>query len=281
MPTYLITGASTGLGAALAHAALAAGHTVLATARNPARAAEAQPTLTSSPSLTWLPLDVSTADATATLAAALAAHPPVDVVINNAGYALLGSIEDMSLEEVHAQFATNVYGVISVLKAVLPPMRARRTGTVVNISSSAGVDGLAACGVYAGTKFALEGMSEALSRELAPFNIRVLLVEPGTLRTSFWSAYTEPAAGMDPGYKDTPLETLLTKFKANRESGAAGSDPDKAAQRIVELVDGTGFGQGKQGWLRVPLGEDCFHRFQAKIDLLQKNLEEMREVALS
>ncbi|PYH76236.1 short chain oxidoreductase/dehydrogenase [Aspergillus uvarum CBS 121591] len=282
MPTYLITGASSGLGAALAHSALRAGHTVLATARNPAQASIANPTLTAHPNLTWLPLDITSPDTTSTLVTALAAHAPVDVLINNAGYSLLGSIEDMTLSEVHAQFDTNVFGAIRVLQAVLPGMRERRSGTVVNISSSAGVDGLPTCAVYAGSKFAMEGMSESLAKELAPFGIRVLLVEPGTLRTGFWAAFVEPAAGLNPEYAGTPVETILTKFRGNRTGEATGgSDPGKAAQRIVEVVDGTGLGRGKDGLLRVPLGEDCYRRFQAKVETLQQNLEQMREIAHS
>ncbi|RAK73585.1 SDR family oxidoreductase [Aspergillus fijiensis CBS 313.89] len=280
--TYLITGASSGLGAALAHSALQAGHTVLATARDPTQASLTHPSLTTHPHLTWLPLDITSPDTTATLSAALAAHPPVDVLVNNAGYSLLGSIEAMTLAEVGAQFDTNVFGAIRVLQAVLPAMRARRAGTVVNVSSSAGVDGLPACAVYAGSKFALEGMSESLAKELAPLGIRVLLVEPGTLRTGFWAAFVEPAAGLDPGYAGTPVEAVLTKFRGNKTAQtAAGSDPVKAAQRIVEVVDGTGLGAGKDGLLRVPLGEDCYRRFQAKIEGLQQNLEQMREIAHS
>ncbi|PYI13835.1 putative short chain oxidoreductase/dehydrogenase [Aspergillus japonicus CBS 114.51] len=277
MPTYLITGASSGLGAALADAALRAGHTVLATARNPAQA-----TLTTHPNLTWLALDITAPSTTSTLQTALAAHPPVDVLINNAGYSLLGSIEDMTLAEVHAQFDTNVFGAIRVLQAVLPGMRARRSGTVVNISSSAGLDGLPACAVYAGSKFAMEGMSESLAKELAPLGVRVLLVEPGTLRTGFWAAFVEPAAGLNPEYQGTPVEAVLTRFRGNRTGEATGgSDPGKAAQRIVEVVDGTGLGRGKDGLLRVPLGEDCYRRFQAKVEALQQNLEQMREIAHS
>ncbi|PYI24884.1 putative short chain oxidoreductase/dehydrogenase [Aspergillus indologenus CBS 114.80] len=277
MPTYLITGASSGLGAALASSALRAGHTVLATARNPAQA-----TLPPHPNLTWLALDITGPSTPTTLATALAAHPPVDVLINNAGYALLGSIEDTTLAEVHAQFDTNVFGAVRVLQAVLPGMRARRAGTVVNISSSAGLDGLPACAVYAGSKFAMEGMSESLAKELAPLGIRVLLVEPGTLRTGFWAAFVEPAAGLNPEYAGTPVEAVLTRFRGNRTGEATGgSDPGKAAQRIVEVVDGTGLGRGKDGLLRVPLGEDCYRRLQAKVEALQQNLEQMREIAHS
>ncbi|RAL13762.1 putative short chain oxidoreductase/dehydrogenase [Aspergillus homomorphus CBS 101889] len=277
--TYLITGASSGLGRSLALAALKAGHTVLATARNPLLAAQHNPQITAQGGI-WLPLDVTSPDATAHLRAALGDRA-VDVVINNAGYAVLGALEDMTDSEVRAQFETNVFGVVRVLKAVLPLMRARRHGVVVNVSSSAGLDGLAACAGYAGSKFALEGMSESLARELAPFNIRVLLVEPGTLRTNFWSACVEPAAGMNPDYAGPALEMTLRRFRENRLRQAGGGDPGKAAQRVVEVVDGTGLGAGLEGLLRLPLGEDCYRRFEAKVEGLRDTLVQTREIAHS
>lgn len=162
--TWLVTGASSGLGAAIAEAALKAGHAVIATARNPSKAAEANPQISALGGI-WIELDVTRSDAIKKVEYAInKAGGVIDVVVNNAGYSLLGSIEDMSEAEIEAQFNTNVYGPVRVLKGVLPFMRARKSGTVVNISSSAGVDGLPTCAVYAGTKFALEGESTKLSK---------------------------------------------------------------------------------------------------------------------
>lgn len=155
--TWLVTGASSGLGAAIAEEVLQAGHKVIASARNPAKAAEANPRI-SELGGTWIELDVTSPNTQKIVEDAInEAGGVVDVVVNNAGYSLLGSIEDMSENEIEAQFSTNVYGPVRVLKGVLPFMRARRSGTVVNISSSAGIDGLPTCAMYAGTKFALEG----------------------------------------------------------------------------------------------------------------------------
>ncbi|KAJ5759703.1 short-chain dehydrogenase/reductase SDR [Penicillium odoratum] len=258
--TWLITGASSGLGAAIAEAALQAGHKVIATARNPSRAAEANPQI-SKLGGTWIELDVTSLDTPKKVEAAInEAGGFIDVVVNNAGYSLLGSIEDMSETEIEAQFSTNVYGPVRVLKGVLPFMRARNSGTVVNISSSAGIDGLPTCAMYAGSKFALEGMSESLARELVPFNIRVLVVEPGSLRTNFWTAYVEPAAGMNTDYAGTPLEQVLQAFKSNK--GTQPGDAVKCAQRVLDVVDSTGMGAGKGNLLRLPLGPDCYKRFQ-------------------
>ncbi|KAJ5295688.1 hypothetical protein N7508_010509 [Penicillium antarcticum] len=275
---WLITGASSGLGAAIAEAALQAGHLVIATARNPTKAAEANPQISKLGGI-WIELDVTSSNTSQLVEYAInEAGGVIDVVVNNAGYSLLGSIEDMSEAEIETQFNTNVYGPVRVLKGALPFMRARKSGTIVNISSSAGVDGLPACAMYAGTKFALEGMSESLARELAPFNIRVLVVEPGSLRTNFWTAYLEPAAGVNKGYAGTPLEHVLQAFKSNK---VQPGDAVKCAQRILEVVDGTGMGAGKGDLFRLPLGSDCYDRVQNKIKKLQDNLLEAKDIAHS
>ena len=299
--TWLITGASSGLGAALAETALEAGHKVLATARNPSKAAETNPQI-SKLGGTWISLDVTSPNTQKTVEDAInEAGGVVDVVVNNAGYSLLGSIEDMSESEIEAQFSTNVYGPVRVLKGAFPFMRARKAGTVVNISSSAGIDGLPTCAVYAGSKFAIEGestlsykteclpygftnakypgLSESLSKELAPFGIRVLLVEPGSLRTNFWNAVVQPAAGMNQDYAGTPLDNVLQMFRS--KTGNQPGDATKCAQRILEVVDGTGMGTGKGDLFRLPLGPDCYKRFQTKVDTLQENLLQTKEIAHS
>ncbi|KUL86631.1 hypothetical protein ZTR_03064 [Talaromyces verruculosus] len=277
--TWLITGASSGLGAAIAEAALQAGHKVLATARNPTKAAAENPQISKLGGI-WIELDVTQVETTKKVEEAInQAGGVIDVVINNAGYSLLGSIEDMSEEEIQTQFSTNVFGAVRVLKGALPFMRKRKSGTVINISSSAGLDGLPSCAMYAGTKFALEGMSESLSKELSPFGIRVLLIEPGEFRTKFLSAYVEPAAGMNEGYAGTPLETYLQIFKS--KDGKQQGDPAKAAQRILEVVTNTGMAAGKEGFLRVPLGKDCYERFRVKCESMQENLLQMKDIAHS
>lgn len=160
--TWLITGASSGLGAAIAEAALQAGHSVIATARDPTKAAETNPQI-SSLGGTWIELDVTSPDTTKAVERAITeVGGVIDVVVNNAGYSLLGSIEDMSEAEIHSQFNTNVYGPVRVLKGALPFMRAQKSGAIVNISSSAGIDGVPTCAMYAGSKFALEGEEDML-----------------------------------------------------------------------------------------------------------------------
>lgn len=170
---WLVTGASSGLGAAIAEAALQAGYKVIATARNPTKAAEANPQI-SKLGGTWIELDVTNPNASQKVKDAInETGGVIDVVVNNAGYSLLGSIEDMSDAEIETQFSTNVYGPVRVLKGVLPFMRARKCGTVVNISSSAGIDGLPTCAIYAGTKFAIEGKSTLLWTRFAITSLSV------------------------------------------------------------------------------------------------------------
>jgi hypothetical protein len=122
-------------------------------------------------------------------------------------------------------------------------------------------------------------MSESLAGELQPFGIRVLIAEPGIFRTNFLSAFITPEAGMTEDYAGTPIEEMLHAFRAN--NGNQQGDPVKAAARILEVVSGTGMGIGKENLLRLPLGPDCYDRFQAKCDSLQENLLQMKEIAYS
>jgi NAD(P)-dependent dehydrogenase (short-subunit alcohol dehydrogenase family) len=159
--TWLVTGASSGLGTAIAESALRAGNKVLATARNPEKAASENPQIAELGGV-WVRLDVTQTDTARHVEEIIRVDggSSIDVVVNNAGYSLLGSIEDMSEAEIEAQFSTNLYGPIRVLKGVLPFMRAQRSGIVVNVSSSAAFEAFPGCAMYAGSKFALEGEFE-------------------------------------------------------------------------------------------------------------------------
>jgi len=275
---YLVTGASGGLGLALAEVALKTGHKVIATARNVSKAAQDHPQIEKLGGQ-WLQLDVNKVETQKTVEEAVQKLGKIDVLINNAGYSLLGSIEDMSEEELHDQMETNYFGAIRVMKGVLPTMRKQKSGTIVNITSIAGLDGRPSSGVYAASKFALEGLSEGLSHELAPFNIRVLIVEPGGFRTNFLGAYQEPAAGVTKDYEGTPLTATLTYFR--EYNGKQPGDPTKAAQRIVEVIDGTGMAAGQPQLLRLPLGKDCLQRANRKVESLASNLKTMEAIASS
>jgi NAD(P)-dependent dehydrogenase (short-subunit alcohol dehydrogenase family) len=185
----------------------------------------------------------------------------------------------ISEEEIHSQFNVNLYGAMRTIKAVLPLMRAQKSGTIVNISSIAALDGLPSCGLYASSKFALEGFSEALSREVGGFGIRVLIVEPGAFRTTFLSGFSTPAAGLNPAYKGTPLDEVLQKFTSMDQKQPG--DPVKASEIIYDVVTGTGVGEGKTNFLRLPLGPDCYQRSDNKIQQLKDNLDAFREVGMT
>ncbi|PGG99841.1 hypothetical protein AJ79_08393 [Helicocarpus griseus UAMH5409] len=277
-PVWFITGASSGFGAVLAEAALKAGNRVIATARNPEKARRELPHIEALGGK-WLHLDVTSADVRRKVEDVVQEYGRIDVAVNNAGYSLIGAVEDMSESEIEQQFSTNVYGPIRIMQAVIPSMRARKSGTIVNVSSIAGLDGRPSCSMYAGTKFALEGISEALARDLAPFNVRVLLVEPGAFRTGFASAILAPASGTCKAYQGTPLAQVQDYLR--EINGKQPGDPIKAAARIIEVVTGTGMGAGKTELLRLPLGPDCMQRARSKVQALKENLDAMEEIAMS
>ncbi|KIA75646.1 short chain oxidoreductase [Aspergillus ustus] len=277
---WLVTGASSGFGALIAEKALEAGHKVIATARNPTKAAQDYPQIESLGGK-WLQLDVTSMTAKEEVEKAIAdyAGGRIDVLINNAGYGLLGSIEDVSEEELDTQFQTNVFGLVRVTKAALPIMRAQRSGTIVNISSIAGFAAGPSGAPYSMSKFAVEALSESLSAELSAFNIRVLLVEPGAFRTNFIGGRKTPAAGMTKDYEGTPLGAAMGFW--DTFGGKQPGDPVKGVQRILDVIQLQGMGEGKGHLLRLPLGTDCLPRMLKKVDDLKRDLEEMREIALS
>lgn len=179
--------------------------------------------------------------------------------------------------------STNFFGPLRLIQAVLPYLRVQRSGTIINVSSVAGFEGLPTCGLYAGSKFALEGLSESLSRELVPFNIRVLIVQPGGFRTNFLTGAVKTKVGLSENYKGGPVEETMKHF--DRLNGTQKGDPAKAASMIFEVVTGTGmaagFELGQKGVLRLPLGKDCLDRFETKFAMLRENLNAVRECALS
>ncbi|KAK4502067.1 hypothetical protein PRZ48_007878 [Zasmidium cellare] len=273
---FFITGASSGFGTELALKALSQNHAVIATVRNRQRAHEAV-TKIQAQGGTILELDVTDAPACFSVwNEALQIHGHIDVLINNAGLAYLGANEDFTDEEVHAQMDVNFYGPYRLIRAALPSFRQRKSGTIVNVSSVAGIDGLPACGLYAASKFALEGMSEALARDVADHNINVLIVEPGAFRTNFLGAYF---TNNKEHVEEYPIvKQVLERFKA--VAGTQNGDPAKAAERIVEVVSGQGIAGSLKGKvLRLPLGTDCVGRFEAKIESLKGDLEKTRSVA--
>jgi NAD(P)-dependent dehydrogenase (short-subunit alcohol dehydrogenase family) len=251
---WFITGASRGFGLLVAQAALARGDAVVATARNPATVSAA---LGHHPSLLAVQLDV-TKEAAAAVAVrqALQRFGRIDVLLNNAGYGLLGAVEESSAEEVRALYETNVFGLLNVTRAVLPTMRAQHSGHVVNISSVGGYSAYQGWGIYGSTKFAVEGITEALALELAPLGVQATVVEPGFFRTDFLdpSSLSETTARID-DYADTV--GAMRTFAAGVSHQQPG-DPAKLAQAILQLAD------AEQPPLRLQLGSDTVARVREK-----------------
>jgi len=230
---WFITGATRGIGADIAKAALAAGDKVVATGRQKESVTRA---LGSSARLLALSLDVTDEQqAQATVQAAISHFTQIDIVVNNAGFAVLGALEETTNAEVRRQFDTNVFGLLNVTRAVLPVMRARKSGHIFNLSSLAGFYGDAGVSSYCGTKFAVEGISESLAKEVAPLGIHVTIVEPGYFRTEFLTensvVYTDNIIA---AYDATSGETR----RATRAvDGKQANDPKKLAQALLRLAN--------------------------------------------
>jgi len=243
---WFITGASRGLGSLIAQAALDDGNAVAATGRNAAAIAER---LGESPALLTFALDVTNeAQAKAAVEAAVDKFGRIDVLVNNAGFGLLAAVEESSDAEVRRIYETNVFGLLNVTRAVLPVMRKQRSGHVINTSSIVGYQAAAGVGVYSSTKFAVEGITEALHAELKPLGIHATMIEPGFFRTDFLDASSLAVGSTIIGdYEETSgkLRQLAGEINHNQPG-----DPAKLATAMVRLVD------AKTPPVRLPLGTD-------------------------
>ncbi len=267
---WFITGASRGLGALIAEAALADGNAVVATGRNAAAVAER---LGSSPALLPLALDVTDeAQAQAAVAAALATFGRIDVLVNNAGFGLLGAVEEASEAEVRRLYETNVFGLLKVTRAVLPAMRARGAGHVINFSSIGGYRSAAGFGVYCSTKFAVEGLTEALHAELAPLGIHATVVEPGYFRTDFLDANSLAVSAEMPDYAATAGQVRRAAAGLNHQQPG---DPLKLASAMLVLANAA------QPPVRLPLGSDTLAAIAAKHAEVARETEAWRVLAAS
>lgn len=229
--TLFITGVSSGLGNALAREALAAGHRVIGTVR---RDADLEAFAALADRAHGVLLDVTDQARLATVVAEVqAAHGPVDVLVNNAGYGHEGILEESPLEELRQQFEVNVFAAVAVTKAFLPSFRERRRGHIINITSMGGTITLPGISYYCGSKFALEGISAALGQELAPFGVWVTAVAPGSFRTD-WAGRSMRRSAC--GIAD--YDEQFTPIRAAREakSGKQLGDPRKAAQALLQLI---------------------------------------------
>jgi NAD(P)-dependent dehydrogenase (short-subunit alcohol dehydrogenase family) len=263
---WFITGASAGLGRALAEAVLDRGDGVVASAREPERVAD----LEERGRAVAVRLDVTKPDQpAAALAAGLEAFGRIDVVVNNAGYGVFGALEELPEAELRREFETNVFGALAVTRAALPHLRRQRSGHIVQISSLEGVAPMVAGeAAYAGTKFAVEGIAEALAPEVAHLGIRVTIVESGPLRTEF-GAGAVAKAPENAEYADS-VGRALQWFE--ELGGRQPNDPARVAAAIVEAVD------APEPPLRLALGEEAVEAIREKLDRQRRELDAWKHI---
>jgi NAD(P)-dependent dehydrogenase (short-subunit alcohol dehydrogenase family) len=268
---WLITGAGRGLGVDIAKAALAAGHEVVATGRDPAKVAAV---LGEHDRLLVLKLDVTRPpDAEAAVAAAVAKFGRVDILVNNAGNFFAGFFEELSPAQIEAQVRTLLFGTMTVTRATLPIMRAQRAGTIVSISSTAGIVGQQFCSAYAAAKFGIEGWMESLATEVEQFGIATTIVEPGFFRTDLLTP--ESTSWADLSIDDYAEQSAQTKAAWQSMNGQQGGDPAKLAAALVSLIDA---GQAPARWVA---GADAVEAVEAKAKTLLAQVEAHRQLSSS
>jgi len=272
MKVWFITGASRGIGTLITKEALACGDAVMATARNPERLVSE---LRSHPNFLVAKLDVTDeAQAEDAVEQAISRFGRIDVLVNNAGYGLLGAVEEVTPVEVEAVYATNVFGLLKVTRAVLPYMRRQRSGHILNFSSVGGYSGYPGWGVYGSTKFAVEGLSESLAAEVKPFGINVTIIRPGFFRTEFLSdASLSVSSASISDYVGTPAGDMR-KF-ASAANHAQPGDPALLAKGVLTLVN------APNPPLSMPFGSDTIAVMEEKIASTTEELGRWRDLAIS
>ncbi|GAA3933587.1 SDR family NAD(P)-dependent oxidoreductase [Chitinophaga oryziterrae] len=270
--TWFVTGTSQGLGLELVQQLLAKGYNVAATARNIDTLKKA--VNTSSPQ--FLPLEMNLLDDNSINIAVnktIRQFGNIDYLVNNAGYGLIGGIEECSREEVQASFDVNVFGLLDVTRAVLPHMRTTQSGHIFNISSVFGLIAGAGWGIYCASKFAVEGLSEALAQEVKPFGIKVTIIEPGYFRTNFLKGSSFALPKQPNNFYPEVTETK--RKHAEDISGTQLGDPVKGAAVIIST------GESAEAPLRLLLGSDALQYANYKLDLLKADFEANKDITLS
>jgi NAD(P)-dependent dehydrogenase (short-subunit alcohol dehydrogenase family) len=267
---WFITGCSSGFGRELAKVVLDRGYRAVITARDPRTVHDL--TAGRDGRALALKLDVTNkAEVAETVKTAQATFGSIDVLVNNAGYGYVGAIEESDEDEVRAMVDTNFFGLARMIRAVLPGMRKRRRGFIVNISSNGGLQAFPGFGYYNSTKFAVEGLSEALEKEVAPLGIKVLLVEPGPFRTDWAGRSLKRTKERIPEYAETagaPLERLISG------SGKQVGDPVRAGEIIIKAVESENMP------LHLVLGKVAVETARSKIEILRRDVDAWEEIAL-
>ncbi|WP_017255829.1 oxidoreductase [Pseudomonas tolaasii] len=269
--TWLITGISSGFGKALADALLAAGERVVGTVRTP-EAMDAFDNLKPGYSFARL-LDVTDSLFVPAVIAEIEKNVgAIDVLVNNAGYGFEGVLEESPLDDVRQQFEVNVFGAVAMMQAVLPFMRKRRRGHILNITSMGGLTTFPGLGVYHGSKFALEGISEALGKEVKPFSIHVTAIEPGGFRTD-WAGRSMVRAERTIADYDATFDAVRAARLAR--SGRQDGDPAKAAQVMMQVV------ASAEPPAHVLLGNDAVDHVTAKLNALRAEIDAWEPISRS
>ncbi|MGI4749797.1 MAG: oxidoreductase [Janthinobacterium lividum] len=270
-PVWFITGCSTGFGRELAKLVLQKGWNAVITARNTDQIKD----IAEGYGATTLVLSLDVTDrkqVTEAVAKAEDTFGKIDVLVNNAGYGYFTSIEEGEEEKIRAQFETNFFGLVNVIQAVLPKMREQKHGHIINFSSIGGLRSFTSTGFYHATKFAVEGLSESLSLEVAPLGIKVLLVEPGPFRTDWAGRSTSRT----PVQIDDYQETVGKRMEASQKgSGKQQGDPVRGCEAIIEAVE------AENHHLRLLLGEPAYKMALEKLDMMKADFESNKELTLS
>ncbi|GLK79133.1 oxidoreductase [Methylopila turkensis] len=271
MKTWLITGCSSGLGRQLAEAVAARGDQLVATARSTDSLlplCERYPETVRS-----ISLDVTRAgDASKAVALAEHAFGGMDVLVNNAGFGFIGAIEEGEPSEYRPMFEVNVFGLIETIRAALPALRKRPGARIVNLSSGAGIAGSAGFGFYNATKFAVEGLSEALAQELGPLGLKVIVLEPGPFRTEFLGRSMAAAAREIDAYAETVQ--ARRRYRETNDGRQAG-DPAKAVAVILEAVDAT------NPPLHLPIGPRAHATAERKLEAFRADIAAWRDKSIA
>jgi NAD(P)-dependent dehydrogenase (short-subunit alcohol dehydrogenase family) len=267
---WLITGSSTGFGRSLAEAVLAKGDRLIATARKPEQLSELIAQYPDTARAVRLDVTKPT-EVRKAVDAALQTFGRIDVLVNNAGYGAVGAIEECSDEMIRRQMETNLFGVLDMLRAVLPVMRQQKGGHILNLSSVGGFVSFGAVGIYCATKFAVEALSEALSQEVASLGIKVTIVEPGAFRTDFnGRSLVTPEQSID---DYAPVSGEFLKWLAEMDGKQPG-DPNKAAQAMIRVVE------SDHPPLRLALGADAVSTIEAKLASVKAELDAWKSVSV-
>jgi NAD(P)-dependent dehydrogenase (short-subunit alcohol dehydrogenase family) len=269
--TFLITGVTSGLGRAFAEGALAAGHRVIGTVR---RQEDADVFSAVSPDSAFpLLLDVTNYESIPAIVGQVEERiGPIDVLVNNAGYGHEGALEESSMGDLQRQFAANVFGPVAMIKAVLPGMRKRRRGHIVNVTSMGGFITMPGISFYCGSKFALEGISEALGKEVAAFGIRVTSLAPGQFRTE-WAGRSMDRTPRSIADYDAVMDPIREARQA--KSGKQPGDPAKAAQALLTLI------AAERTPVRLFLGDDALSLVTQKLDAMRVEIADWDAISRS